>query len=223
MLGIAVRERAEEDAVDDAEDGGGRTDTEGKSEDRDGGEDRRFAKHAKTESEVLEKSFEEWEGAVVADEFFGLLRATEPDQSLAAGFLRGHAGFEVVGDSFVDVGGHLGFEVGVEGVATEEGGHAIEEAKVHKRASIGVLGLGKGRRKEVERRKGERVFCGGVARGFRRVVWRLTCSPGLRCLAQGAKTARRKLRRATPAGMTPPFLLRGKMRREKRYPSLCSE
>ncbi|MGB9431800.1 MAG: hypothetical protein WBQ89_06125, partial [Candidatus Acidiferrum sp.] len=63
--------------------------------------------------------------------FFGLLRATEGDECAASGFLRGHAGFEVVGDGLVDVGGHLGFEVGVECVAAEEGEEAMDEAEVH--------------------------------------------------------------------------------------------
>jgi hypothetical protein len=63
--------------------------------------------------------------------FFGLLRATEGDECAASGFDGRHAGAEIFIDGEIEVVRHLGFEFGVEGVATEVGGDAMEEAEVH--------------------------------------------------------------------------------------------
>src|SRR5580692_5230497 len=88
LFRIPVRERAEENAVDHAEDGGGGADTESQSQNGDGSESAGFFEQAEGEACVLEKSFEEWERTFVSGGFFGLLRTAELDEGLAAGFLR---------------------------------------------------------------------------------------------------------------------------------------
>ena len=53
--GVANRKRAQQDSVDEAEDGGVGADAEGESENGDGGEAWRLAEHPQPESEVLKK------------------------------------------------------------------------------------------------------------------------------------------------------------------------
>ena len=53
MVGLGKRERAEEDGVDEGEDGGGGADAEGEGEDGKGGEAGMLAELAEGETEVL--------------------------------------------------------------------------------------------------------------------------------------------------------------------------
>ena len=73
LLRIMVRERAEQDAVDDGKDGGGGADAEGESENRDDGKRGRFFEKAKSEASVVESGFEEWKRTSFAVSLFGLL------------------------------------------------------------------------------------------------------------------------------------------------------
>ena len=68
---MRVGKRLQQDGVDQAEDGGAGSDAERESENRDGSEAGIFAEHAESETDVLQKSFEEGEAAAVADGFFG--------------------------------------------------------------------------------------------------------------------------------------------------------
>ena len=131
LLRIMVRERAEQDAVDDGKDGGGGADAEGESENRDDGKRGRFFEKAKSEASVVESGFEEWKRASFAVSLFGLLGAAELDQGLAAGLLRGEAVAKIFLDGEIEVDGHFVGEIVVEAIATEEGGDAMEEAEVH--------------------------------------------------------------------------------------------
>ena len=124
-------ERAKKNTIDKAEDGSVSADAEGQGENGDESEGRIFAEHAGAVAKILEKSFEPGEGALVTGRFQGLLGATELDESEAAGFRGGHAGFEFVGNGFVEVGRDLGGEIDVELVSTEEGDDAMEELEVH--------------------------------------------------------------------------------------------
>jgi hypothetical protein len=136
-LRLGEREWAKENAVDKAKDGGVGADAEGQGENRDESEGRIFAEHAGAVAKILEKSFEPREGARVTGRFQGLLGATELDESAATGFRGGHAGLEIVGDGFVEVGRDLGGEIDVELVSAEEGDEAMKKlAEVHGWASL---------------------------------------------------------------------------------------
>ena len=54
---VVVRERSQQDSVDQAEDSGVRADAEGKGEDGDGGEPRRLAQHANGKAQILPAGF----------------------------------------------------------------------------------------------------------------------------------------------------------------------
>ena len=75
MFGLRVWKRAEENTVDDGEERGVGTNTEGQNEDGGGSEAGIMAKHAGGVAEVVEERFKERKGALVADAFFGLFEA----------------------------------------------------------------------------------------------------------------------------------------------------
>src|ERR1700741_2009885 len=79
LPGIFVGQRAEENTVNDTEDGGGGADAESEGKNGDGGEGGRFFKEAEGEARVLEECFEKWKRALVANGFFGLLGTAEMD------------------------------------------------------------------------------------------------------------------------------------------------
>jgi hypothetical protein len=65
------------------------------------------AKHAEDIAKVLQESFKEREGALVAHGFFGLLEASELEKSGAAGFVGSKAGAEIVVDVVLEMGREL--------------------------------------------------------------------------------------------------------------------
>ena len=127
ILRLRERKRAKKDAVDEREDGGVGTDAKRESKDRDSGEGGVFAEHARAVAEIAEEGFEEWERALIADGFSGLLWAAEVDEGAAASFLRGHASAEIFFDGESEVRRDFSVEVAVELVAMKEGQEAEEE------------------------------------------------------------------------------------------------
>jgi hypothetical protein len=83
---IAVREGAQEDSVDEAEDGGGGADAEGERYDGEGGESGVLAEHAEAEGEILHERWEEVGGAGGAAGFHGLGERAEFELGAATGF-----------------------------------------------------------------------------------------------------------------------------------------
>jgi hypothetical protein len=127
VLGLRIRERTEEDGVDDTENGGVGADAEGEGENGDGGESGIFAEYAEGKADVAGESFEEEAGALFANVFLGFFNGAESDVGAAFGFRAGKAGaFEVVGVAG-DVGAEFFVKVGVEIGATKESGEEFAE------------------------------------------------------------------------------------------------
>ena len=76
-LGIGVGKRAQQHAVDDAEDGGVGADAERESEYGDDGESRRFSQHSQRVAKIAEEILEELHAALVAAFLFQLLCAAD--------------------------------------------------------------------------------------------------------------------------------------------------
>jgi hypothetical protein len=110
-----------EDSVDHAENGRGCPDAEGESKNGNGSEAGRLAEHTESEAEVLEQSFEERQAAGFAVLLFGLLRAAEAEQGLAAGFVWRETALEIFFDGKLHVGSNFHVQLSVEFSATEEG------------------------------------------------------------------------------------------------------
>ena len=70
FLRVSHREHAQDDGVDEGEDGGVGADTESQSEDGDGGEHGRVAKSAQGVTNVLEEGLQEGDAAGVTTFFF---------------------------------------------------------------------------------------------------------------------------------------------------------
>jgi hypothetical protein len=87
-----------DEARDHGEDGGVGGDAEGKSENDNKGEGRRFPKATRSKANVLEESFESGESALITDALFGLFEATELEEGGATGILGSEAAAEIVVD-----------------------------------------------------------------------------------------------------------------------------
>ena len=111
--GIFVGIRVEERTIENAEDGSGGTNTEGESENGNGGEAAVFAQIAQRMTKILKEGFEEWEGLLVADKLLGLREATEFEESVATGFGGSHAGAKVVVDVELEMGVEFSTEVAI--------------------------------------------------------------------------------------------------------------
>jgi len=131
LLRMGERKRTKKEGVDDGKDDDVGADAESENENGDQREGTVLAERAEVVAEILHESFDHGEAPGVTMNFFGLLGTTEIDEGLATSLLRGHAGFEIVGDGFIEVGGHFSGEVGVELVSAEEGDDAMEESEVH--------------------------------------------------------------------------------------------
>ena len=100
-LRISVRQRFQQNSVNDAEDGGVGADAESKREDSQGSEARRLAQHAEGEAEILEQRVEERKATALAIDLAGLLDTAEVEERLAPGLLAAHALSEVAFDGHV--------------------------------------------------------------------------------------------------------------------------
>ena len=125
-LGIIEGQRAEEEGVDDAENGDVGSNAESEDEDGDNGEDAIAIEGADGVAEILEENIERGKAAGLTLPLAGLLDAAEADEGAAAGFLRRHALVDVFFYGEVDVGLEFGVEVGVALLLMKEGQDAVE-------------------------------------------------------------------------------------------------
>ena len=109
-IGAGVGHRAEENGVDEAEDGGVGADADGQREDGESGKGGAATQLAEGVAEILGEGFECGPGAMVADGLLDLLDAAAVTQGGAAGFFGGHAG----GDAFVGEEAGVGADFGIE-------------------------------------------------------------------------------------------------------------
>src|SRR5256885_10116124 len=72
VIGLRIRQRAEKDAVDNAEDGSGCADAEGERQDGGDGERMVFVEKPQGEAKVLQNGVEKGEAARIAVSLFGL-------------------------------------------------------------------------------------------------------------------------------------------------------
>jgi len=127
-VGVAIRKRAKENGVGDAEDGGVGGDADGEDRDGEESEGRTFTEHAGAEANVLKQVFEEVGAAGVARGFGEFGDATEIAESGAAGFGGGHAGGDVFSDLAIEVETEFVGKLGVKRWLMEEGEEPVEEA-----------------------------------------------------------------------------------------------
>ena len=100
---MAVGQAAEEDSVDDTEDGRRRADSEHQRENDCEREGRVAAKTAKRVMNILQKCLGPVAGALFPTFLSGALDASEGDGSLPSRFIRGHSGGDVGLDLFFEV------------------------------------------------------------------------------------------------------------------------
>jgi hypothetical protein len=131
LVGLGDREAIEQDAFGESEDDGVGSDAKGERGDSDGGEAGAAAEHADGVAEVGAKLVEETEAEGGADVLFVGFDSAELDAGAAEGFGWGEAGtLEVFGAEF-DVGAEFEVDVGLDGVATEEGVEIGAELGLH--------------------------------------------------------------------------------------------
>jgi hypothetical protein len=132
FLRVSDWEHAEDDSVDEGEDGGVGADTESESEDGNGGVYGRIAKRAQGVTDVLEKGFEEGDAASVATLFFGAFEAAEFAARAAEGFVAGDAvAVEIVSVGFqmeAEFGVHVVLRAGAMEIGVEPGTESGEES-----------------------------------------------------------------------------------------------
>src|SRR5215467_5018639 len=121
LLRVRIGKRAKQHRIHNRENGGGGTDAESQSKNRNGAEAGGLAQYAKGKAEVLEQCFEEGKTTSFAVLLSGLLRASETDERLAASFVRGEAALKILFRGKLDVRGDFCVEVMVELSATKEG------------------------------------------------------------------------------------------------------
>jgi hypothetical protein len=124
-LGIVEGQRAEEECVDDAEDGDVGSDAECENQDGDDGKDAIAIEGADRVAKILEEDVEPRKAAGSALLLACLLDAAETDEGAAAGFVGRHSLADVFFHGEVDVGLELGFEIGVAVLFAEEGEDSV--------------------------------------------------------------------------------------------------
>jgi hypothetical protein len=92
------------EAGDHREDGGVGGNAEGESQNHNESESARFAEETRAETKVLEERFERGKSALISDALFGLLKASELEESGATGFVGSEAGAEIVVDVVLEMG-----------------------------------------------------------------------------------------------------------------------
>jgi hypothetical protein len=140
ILGLGEWQRAKKNVIDETEDGGVGADAERESQGGDEGERGRLAEDAKGIAQVLEKSFEERERALVADAFLGLLEATKLEEGLTTGFVGRKAAADIVVAVELEVGGEFGVEFPFEAGATEKVAEASDERSKSGHGSSAPMG-----------------------------------------------------------------------------------
>jgi hypothetical protein len=118
-VGMGVGEGAEEDAVNDAEDGGGGADADAERGDDGEGEDWVAAETSEGVADVLGNGGEPPAGTLLVALLAGALDAAELDEGLAMGFGGGHSDGQVAVSGLGDVEAELVVKLGL-GAGSEE-------------------------------------------------------------------------------------------------------
>ena len=92
---VGIRQAAEQNTVDHAEDRRGGPDSQSESEYCYQREPRAFPQSSKSKAQILQQRIEKWNGALLAIQFFGLLDAAECATSSVARVSRTHAAVNV--------------------------------------------------------------------------------------------------------------------------------
>ena len=117
---MRIRQRIEQDRLDDGEERGGGADAEGHDEDGGEGEAGRAGEGADGVAEIAREVFEGRDAVLLPEIFVHAARGAELDAGAAVGFFRSEAAGDVLGAFFVDVGGDFAGEVAVAAAAMEE-------------------------------------------------------------------------------------------------------
>ena len=118
---FGIRQRLEQNRVDDAEDGGARADAERQRQRRDDGEGCVLPQHAPRVTQVVRDGLDERHTACVAAVGADLFEAAEVDVRAPRGFLAAEPRPLVLHDLRVEVGAQLIVEVGIHLAAAHEG------------------------------------------------------------------------------------------------------
>src|ERR1700741_5331338 len=106
--------------VHHTENGGVGANAESEREDGDDGEAGTLAQGARGVAQILEQRLDEGKRTPLAIELLGGLEATELHERLAAGFLRSHAGAQIVIHVHLEMAFHFGGELKVVLIAAEQ-------------------------------------------------------------------------------------------------------
>ena len=128
---MRIRQRLEQHAFDNAEDGGGGADAERECENGDGGEAWTLAEHAQAVANSLHQIFDEVHTASVAAFFFDLIEGTEFQAGAAAGFCWCETGVDQLLDVLIEMEAELGVEFIFDGVALKQRAQADPKISEH--------------------------------------------------------------------------------------------
>ncbi len=117
---IGIRQRTEEDRVDEAEDGGVGADTERQREDRGERETGIAPQHAQRVADIPDERFDDGNPSLVADPFLGLFDTAELAERDAARIRLRQSAPQVIADTLVDVLPNLHVELSLDIRSTKQ-------------------------------------------------------------------------------------------------------
>src|SRR5262249_20519715 len=130
-IGIGVWQGAQQDGVNDGEDGGVGADSEGDGQESDASESGILTQDAQRVANVVPGGFEEVDAAGFAASFLNLTGASEIEADAAERFLTAEAGRDGFLQLMIEVEAELVIELGVHGAGPEDGAQAVEDVAEH--------------------------------------------------------------------------------------------
>ena len=131
MLGLADRQRSQQQRVEYGENRRIRADSQGEREDGRDGESGRAPERAQAVAEILERGFDDRDAALVAVSFLHAIDAAEIAVGGGAGFLRGEAIEPVLFGERFEVEADLVLEVALGACAARQGRKPAEQGSHH--------------------------------------------------------------------------------------------
>ena len=137
-VGLRIRQRPQNQSINQREDGYVRADAERQREHRNSSEARRFAQHAEPEAYVVQHCFQQRYTAPLAHGFFRLLHAAELHQCRAPRLLWRHARTHVVRDVHFEVSGKFVAHITIELLFTEQAAQTVNQGanRLHRYTSL---------------------------------------------------------------------------------------
>jgi hypothetical protein len=124
---LRVRQRPQNQSINQREDGYGRADAERQRQHRNSSKARQFAEHAEPEAHVVHHCFQQRYTAPVAHGFFRLLHAAELHQRSPPRFLWRQARAQVVRDVHLEVHGKFVAQIAIELLFAQQAAQALKK------------------------------------------------------------------------------------------------